>query len=78
MLVFGIYKEDYLHIFKCDLLISRLLQGDGRLVRKPIWWLFLLQLPTDCPKSVRIPCVIEHLGGVFVVTWWGDFFFFFA
>ena len=72
LLVLGLYKEDYLHIFKC---VSFLLHGFCGL-----WegWdpvnrfnhnnLVAIVTPIDRPESVRNCCVIEVFDGVFMLS----------
>ena len=54
----------------CVLLITRLLRGMGRWVRKPVNHTSLVAVvtPTDRPKSVRNRCLIELFCGVVCVV----------
>ena len=71
LLVFCLYKEVYLQIFKCvSFFITRLLRGVGRWARKPVnhtSWVPVVT-PTDRPKSVRNCCLIELFCGVVCVA----------
>ena len=69
LLVCCLYKEVYLQIFKCVLLITRLLRGVRSWVRKPVnhtSWVAVVT-PTDHPKSVRNRCLIELFVALFVL-----------
>ena len=72
LLVLSLYKEDYLHIFKCVSFWSRDCCGywEGwALVNRfiPISWMAVIT-PTDRPKSVLNCYVIEVFSGVFVLS----------
>ena len=72
LLVLGLYKEDYLQIFKY---VSFWLHGfcgkwegwDPVNRFNHTSWVAIVT-PTDRPKSVHNRCVIEVFGGVFVLT----------
>ena len=70
LLVCCLYKEVYLQILICVLLIIRLLRGVGRWARKPVNHTSLVAVvtPTDRPKSVRNRCLIELFCGVVCVV----------
>ena len=80
MLVLGVYKEDYLQIFKWVSFLSHTFCSSWE-----VWNLIIgfnhtswiaVDTPTDRPKSVRNRYVIEVFGGVFVLSldcsifWW--------
>ena len=70
LLVCCLYEETYLQIFKCVLLITRLLRGVERLAPKPVYHTSKVAVvtPTDRPKSVRNRRVIELFCGVVCIV----------
>ena len=72
LLFLGLYKQDYLQIFKMCLFLKthilRLLKRFGS--RKPVnhTSLVIVVTPTDRPQSIRNRCDIEIFGGVFCVV----------
>ena len=65
----GLYKEDYLQIFKCvSFWLHELWDGWDPLNRFNHTSLVAIVDPTDRPKSVLNRCVIEVFCGVFVLS----------
>ena len=72
LLVCCLYKEVYLHIFKCvcpfdytTVAVSGKV-GPVKPLNNTIW--VAVVTPTDRPKSARNRCVIELFGAVFVLS----------